>query len=451
MENKTISQFLDDEYKEYAKYVLEQRAIASVIDGCKPVQRKTLHIASKLWPGGRGKEQKIYQLGGRISASCHYHHGDKSLNDAITGMLQRYKNPLPLLEADGQAGDLRNRTAAAPRYLGTKLSPIFSHVFKDFDLLEYKWDEGEKIEPEFFLPIIPILLVNGSSGIAVGFKSHILSRHPLDVIKSVRSYLSGKRIKKIVPYQYEFNGDWKWEEDKWKAIGKFTRKNTTTVVVDEIPPMWTKEKYEEHLDKLEEKKLISSWEDESIGKDGVLKLTYIVKFTRVSLESSSNEDLINLLKLSQSESEIFVTLDESGGMKLFKNDVELLKYFVDFRLIWYKKRLDKIIEDTNRKLDILKNKIRFITLVCEGEIKINNEKKVNIEKQLSKLKFLKIDDSWDYLLRMAIYNLTLEKIKELQNELNELLKYLEQIKKRTAKDEYLSDLKILEAEIKKLF
>ena len=191
-ELKSVSQFLDQDYAAYGMYTLENRAIPSVIDGFKPTQRKIIFIADKVWKGSNDKPLKIFQLGGRIAADAHYHHGDGSLNGAIIGMAQSFKNSLPLLDEVGQFGSLRSPEAGAPRYISTKLTPNFRLLYKDFELLTSQIEEGNEIEPKYFLPIIPTVLLNGSSGIAVGFATNILNRNPAQLIEACTKVLDGK-------------------------------------------------------------------------------------------------------------------------------------------------------------------------------------------------------------------------------------------------------------------
>ena len=152
MTEKSISEFLSDEYKEFAMYVIEGRAIPSVIDGFKPTQRKIIHIANQIWRTGNEKTLKVFQLSGKVASDCFYHHGDMSLSNAIITMAQRFKNNASLLEEEGQFGSLRSPQAGAPRYIGTKLSENFRLIYKDFELLNFKEEEGESIEPHYFLP-----------------------------------------------------------------------------------------------------------------------------------------------------------------------------------------------------------------------------------------------------------------------------------------------------------
>jgi len=153
-EVKTVTDYLDSDYRDYAKYVVEERAIPSVIDGFKPTQRKIIFVANKVWRNGSEKPLKIFQLAGKVASDAHYHHGDGSLNGAIVTMAQKFKNSMPVLDSIGQFGSLRSPEAGAPRYISTKLHQNFRLLYKDFELLESRYEEGNEIEPNYFLPII---------------------------------------------------------------------------------------------------------------------------------------------------------------------------------------------------------------------------------------------------------------------------------------------------------
>ena len=246
----TISEYLDTDYHEYAKYVVENRAIPSVIDGLKPTQRKVIFIADRVWKTGKEKPYKIFQLTGRIAADAHYHHGDSSLNSAIIGMAQKFKNSMPLLEEIGQFGSLRSPVAGAPRYISTKLHPNFRLLYKDFELLSPRMEEGSQIEPEYFLPIIPTVLLNGSSGIAVGFATNILNRNPIHLINACLKELDGRRYQEPAPWVNGFKGECvknPESNNSWIFKGIHEVKNTTTVNILEVPPSITYEKYDNCL------------------------------------------------------------------------------------------------------------------------------------------------------------------------------------------------------------
>jgi DNA gyrase/topoisomerase IV subunit A len=445
MTEKTISEFLSNEYKEFAMYVVEGRAIPSVIDGFKPTQRKIIHISNQIWKNGSEKSKKVFQLAGVVADQAYYHHGNSSLENAIITMAQKFKNNAPLLLEEGQFGSLRSPQAAAPRYIGTKLSENFKLLYKDFELLEYKEEEGELIEPKFFLPIVPTVLINGSSGIAVGFASNILNRDVKSIIEACQKLLLGKKITEVKPELDSFYGDFIQDVEnnkKWYIRGKFTRANTTTVKISELPPSMTYEKYEEILDKLVDDKVIVSYDDNC--KDNV---DYTIKFTRSDLEKLDDEKLMKLLKLEESSTEIYSTLDEFGKLKIFERSVEIIEYFVNFRLTYYHKRKQFLLDKLNKELKILSNRGRFIKAIIDEKLKVNNVSKSKIIEGIELLKLEKIDDSYDYLLRMPIYSLTKEMYEKLKEDFVSKKEEIRKMEETDPKDMYIDDL----SELKKKF
>ena len=445
MAEKTISEFLSSEYKEFAMYVIEGRAIPSVIDGFKPTQRKIIHISNQTWKTGSEKTLKVFQLSGKVASDCYYHHGDASLSNAIITMAQRFKNNAPLLEEDGQFGSLRSPQAGAPRYIGTKLSENFKLIYKDFELLEYKEEEGESIEPKYFLPIVPAVLLNGSSGIAVGFASNVLNRDIKSIIDACVKVLGGKEPGEVKPSLNGFNGEFiqdKENNKRWIIRGKYDKVNTTTVKITELPPSMTYEKYEDILDKLVDDKVIVTYDDNC--KDNI---DYTIKFTRSDLEKLDEEKLIKLLKLEESSTEIFSTLDEFGKLMIFENTSDIIKYFVDFRLKYYHKRKQFLLDKMNRELKILSNRGRFIKAIIDGKLKVNNVSKSIIIEGIEAMGLDKIDDSYDYLLRMPIYSLTKEMYDKLKEDFTIKKEEIKTLEATDPKDMYILDL----TELKKRF
>lgn len=382
-----------------------------------------------------------------IVHNCYYHHGSASLESAIINMAQKFKNNLPLLEEDGQFGSLRSPEPGAARYIGTKLSKNFKLLFKDFELLEHKKEEGDIIEPHYFLPIIPVVLVNGTSGIAVGFASKILNRNPIDIITSCINVLNGKSINEVKPYSPYFKGEYIQDENnnkKWTLRGKVKVTNTTTVHITELPPSMTYEKYEEILDSLVDDKMIVSYEDNC--KDDI---NYVIKFTRENLAKLDESGLIKLLKLEESATENFTTLDEFGKLKIFESSKEIIEYFVNFRLGYYEKRKIFILSKIKDELKVLSNKGKFIRAILEEKIIVNKKSKQEINKQIEELNIDKMDDSYDYLLKMPIYSLTnevFERIKiDFKNKKDEIIA----LESKDIKEMYNEDLVLLKNNIYK--
>jgi DNA topoisomerase-2 len=437
-----ISDFLDTEYKSYANYVLSNRAIAS-LDGFKPTQRKILYVLNKY---SKREKVKVSVLSGMVIAYSQYHHGNTSCDDAIVNMVQNFKNNIPLLEDIGIYGSLRNPHASSPRYIHTRLKPIFDYIYKDNELLEYNIVDGSICEPKFYLPIIPMILVNGSAGIAVGFAMKILNRNPKEVIDACISHLKGKKVPIITPMIGEFNGYWIQDTEnhkRWIIKGKFERVNTSTIKITELPPSLTYEKYDDILEKLSDSKMIVSYDDNC--KSGI---EYVLKFTRDNLASLDDEKLIKLLKLEESQTEIFTTLDETGKLRLFDSAEDIVRYFVDFRLKYYYKRKEFLLAKLNFDKSILANKGKFIKSILDSKLEIKNRKKDEIISDLEKLEFMKVDESYDYLLRMPLWSLTLELFNKLKEDFAKLKEEIKTVEEKDPKEFYMDELLELKSKIK---
>ena len=445
--NRTVTSFFDKEYLEYARYVVENRAIPSCIDGLKPTQRKVVYIANKIWKTGNEKPMKLFQLAGRVAAEAFYHHGNTSLESSMVGMAQKFKNSLPLLEGVGQFGSLRSPAAGAPRYISAKLHPNFRLLYQDFDLLENKIEEGEKIEPAFFLPIVPTVILNGTSGIAVGFATNILNRNPKDVVDACIATLNNKRMKVLAPWIHEFKGTFTRDLENpktWKIKGEYKIINTTTVKITAIPPNYTYERYEEILNLLMEKGVITSYDDNSSET-----IEYILKFRRSVLNDLvSKGKLDNALRINTQETENLTTIDENGELKIFTKAEDIVKHFVEVRLKWYQIRKDFLIDKTEKQLSLVTNKARFINDIIKGKLKINNVPKETIVTYLKTNNYDTVHGTYDYLLSMSIHSLTKERYEKLLLEKEGCIIALKTLKATDPKEMYLNDLKKLKASIK---
>lgn len=443
---KKVTDFLNDELREYSMDVIENRAIPSVIDGLKPTARKSVYIADKVWKSGNEKPMKVFQFVGKMAADAYYHHGDASANSVVTGMGQKFKNSLPLLEGIGQYGTLRSTEAGAPRYISTKLSQNFRLLYKDFELLENQIDEGVEIEPKFFLPIIPTVILNGSSGIAVGFASNILNRNPKDVIDACIDHLKGKKIKELKPWLSEFSGTWERDVEnpnRWISTGVYEVKKSE-VRVTELPPDWEFEKYESYLDELIDKKIIKDYDNNASSV-----VDYTLKFKKDDLQTLVEKGKLDgILKISKPFTENLTTLDENGKLKIFDCVEDIVRYFVDFRLEYYQKRKDYLIGKYNKELKEMCFRIKFIKAIIDKKLVVNNKPKDEIVSWLEENKFDKIDGSFGYLLNMPIYSLTKERMEDLINKAKQKKLQIEETEKIEPRDMYLDDLNELKKKVK---
>jgi len=447
---RSLDDFFNNEYLNYAKYVVENRAIPSVIDGFKPTQRKVAHVANKVWKTGNEKPLKVFQLAGTVAANAYYHHGNASLEGSIIGMAQDFKSSMPIFQGIGQFGSLRSPEAGAPRYVGVKFNENFRLLYKDFELTTPQYEEGEEIEPHFFLPIIPTVLLNGGSGIAVGFATNILNRHPLDLIDACIDVLDGEKVRHLKPWIKGFNGTFDVSPDNakgWVIRGIYDVKNTSTVEITEIPPSYTYEKYESILDGLVEKGVLHSYDDHSSGN-----VHYVLKFPRQTLaDLQTRKKLDDVLRMQEKEGENFTTLDEHGKLKVFNNAGQIVEYFVQFRLKYYDLRKQYLIKALEEELKNLTNRARFIKSILDKQLVVNGEKKNVLIKAMDDMGFDKQDGAYDYLLTMHIQTLTLEKYEELTKRVQAREKELDKIKKTAPEKMYREDLAQLKQQVQKTF
>lgn len=184
----TFSDFVNKELVQFSRYDNE-RSIPQLVDGWKVGQRKVLFAVFKK---NTKAELKVAQLSGYVAEQSAYHHGEQSLQQTIITMAQRFvgSNNLNFLEPVGQFGSRKEggKDASAPRYIFTKLAPYTRLVFPEADdpLLEYLYEEGQKIEPKYYVPVIPTVLVNGSEGIGTGWSSFIPNYNPKDIISNLK-------------------------------------------------------------------------------------------------------------------------------------------------------------------------------------------------------------------------------------------------------------------------
>lgn len=441
-----ISEFLNTEYLSYAYYVIEQRAIPSVIDGFKPTQRKIINESTRLWKNNR-TPLKVFVYSGYVTANNNYHHGNSSMEGAIVGMAQKFKNNLPLLEEVGQFGQLRIPEAGAARYIGTTLTDNFNLVYKDNNLVTYKFDEGKKIEPFYFLPIIPTVLINGSSGMAVGHATNVINKNPLHIIQYCLNYLKKESLDKIkiLPKINGFNGkvyNDKSNKLRWVFEGKYEIVNTNTIHISELPFNLTFEQYEKHLDNLIVKKHIIDYDDNSSDTPD-----YTIKLTREKLSSLQNEDIIKLFNLRSYDTDNLTVLDEFGKLKIFSNVEELINYFVEFRLTIYDIRKSELLSKNTKTQLELNNKINFVEGIINNKIEVYKKTKIQIGNKLIELKFDLIDDSYNYLLNMPIHSFSKDTLNDLKDKLKDVNKVIKELKNTKSIDMYIKDLEELKSKL----
>lgn len=452
---RTITEFLNKEYKEYTFYVLANRALPSLIDGFKTGARKIMHAAFNGGLKGGGNKKLLNLSGDTLNLSL-YPHGDVSLNGTIITLSQPFKFNCNPLECDGQVGSLRSpKSVSAPRYLYVKLSE-FSDLWKtDIELTQQIFDEGQYVEPENYLPIIPTVILNRQEGMAPGYKFSTMSYNPNDVIDACIEFINKKckddTLNDFVlhPYIREYDNKlWKFEDEHWVSPGKFTKDlKRDRVEITMFPYDMDFEGFEKYLNKLIEKGKIKDWKNYSEGSD----IKYLIQFPKGALAKLGRKSLIdqhicNLFKLRKVvPDDLLWVLDENSKIRHFQTPQQLIEYFVKFRLNIYndrKSRLVKILEDRYDKNSLL---VKFIELVCKGKLKIRNRSKADIKIDMDGYKLPM------YLLSTPMSKVTIEERDELLKENEAIKKELEYIRKTTIQKMYLNDLTELRKKYDKIF
>jgi DNA gyrase/topoisomerase IV subunit B len=434
------------------------RSIPSVIDGLKPSQRKVQYgcVLRKLFK--KQDEIKVAQLSGFVSDKTSYHHGEASLQGTIIGMAQNFvgSNNLNMLHPSGQFGTrlLGGKDAASARYIFTYLAEWNRLIFRPEDepILTYLNDDGTPIEPEYYVPIIPMVLVNGAQGIGTGFSTTILQYNPLQIIDNIFLMMDNKSVKEMYPWYRGFKGKVEKADNGFNLKGIYkVEKDTSKVIISELPVgTWTTV-YKEYLDKLEEDKIIKGYRDKNTDES----VYFEIQFTDDNLfDLIEKKKLESVLKIVNKETITNMhSFNKRSVIKKYETIYDILREFYDVRLEYYKKRKQHQIDELNRELDVLEWKMKFIRGVIDNKIIVNNQTKDKIVDQLVKLEFPKLSEnkSYDYLLHMPIYSLSKEKIDELQKKIDELEEELAKIEAMSEIARWKLELGELKKCIEKIF
>jgi len=409
-----------------------KRSIAHMADGLKPSQRKVMYACFKK---NLKDEMKVAQLAAFVAEKSAYHHGEVSLADTIVKLANDYtgSNNINLLEPCGQFGTrlMGGKDASQTRYIFTKLTKDARKIFdpKDDAILNYLDDDGRPIEPDFYMPTLPMVLVNGTEGIGTGFSCYVPPFKPDDIKDNIKRILSGDEIVPMRPWFRGFKGVVHKEEDTWMMEGVWNWSGRNIVVTELPPGRWTQD-YKEYLDGLVEKKLIGGFVNNSTTED-----------VHFEIMDYAGKDLLKDLKLRKtfrvSNMHLF---HPTRGIHKYESPEEILKDFVELRLEHYKKRKAHLIDVLEKRAEMCDHKSKFVSMVIEGKLVVFKRKKVELEAEMSSI-FPKIDGNLDYLLNTKTVEYTEERVKALLDEAKQAKDDLEKMLKTSHITMWKTDIK----------
>jgi len=397
-----------------------------------------------MWTARDGKKYKSATLAG---ATMPIHpHGEAS--GVINTIAACYGNNISLLAGEGAFGTLLNPTAyGAARYTSVKVSQFSKDVlYTDIELIPMQENyDGTLHEPVHFLPLVPIVLLNPSEGIAVGFASTILPRDLGDIIGSQIQYLEGKKVEECtVRFNPTQQVGIKEKENRWTFTGSFKRMNTTTVHIERLPYGLDHGKYVNYLIKLVEEEKIIDFEDNS---NEVYNIT--IKFKRGVLANLTEDKLILLLKMKNTITENMNVLDFDGQYILGTSYTQVIEDFTEWRLLWYKKRYQRLAKLLAIDIQKFKDILTAIRLDLGAVAKKSNSRN-EIKDYCSIMGIVYID----YIADLPVYRFTKEEANKVENKLvdaNELMTKYQQLlsdsKERSMV--YISELKNILKNFKK--
>jgi len=479
--NVTYEEFIEKEMIHFSKYDCE-RSIPN-IDGLKTSQRKVLYTCFKR---RLTSEIKVAQLSGSVSELSRYHHGEQSLNGTIVNMAQNFvgSNNINLLEPNGQFGTRLQGgdDSASERYIFTQLNPLTRYIFPeaDDDILTYLEDDGHPVEPMHYVPIVPMLLLNGSKGIGTGFSTDILCYNPLSVIDYITKKIQDEdtSLLTMLPYYEGFKGVISQLNDtKYLFKGLYEVVSDKQVRITELPiGSWTDD-YKQFIEDLidgekNSKKSTAKGEgkDEDKNKEkekdkqkkplcGIKDYTDMSTDTTVDITLTFAPGIISkliaeegdhgcnglekLLKLYTTKSTTNMhAFDENEKLVKFEKVTDLIDHYMKVRLDFYVKRKAYQLKALEKDANILSNKARFIGELLDNTLDLRKKKTCVVSALLKERDYSVVDEDTDYkyLVRLPMDSVTEENVAKINQEKDKKIAELNMLKTTTEKQLWLNEL-----------
>ena len=383
-----------------------KRSIPHVADGLKPSQRKVIYACLKK---NLTTDMKVAQLSGYVAEQTAYHHGEGSLQGTIVNLAQNFvgANNLNLLEPSGQFGTrlAGGKDAASSRYIFTRLAPLTKKIFDPADnsVLKYVIDDGEKVEPEFYGPILPMILVNGAEGIGTGFSCYVPPYDPEVIKHNILCALDQVSMAPMKPYFKGFKGKiTKTKDHTWVMQGLVAREGSQLHVTELPPGKWIQD-FKEHLDELVDKGVIQKFENHSTETTPNFRIW----------GAEALEDPVKDLGLTKTiHTSNMYLIGPNGAVKKYASPEEILVDYLEIRIGLYKKRKSWLMGQFDSEIKWLSEKARFIGFVINKRIQVLNVPLEEIHSQLRAENFK--EELWPKMLDIKTYQYTREEVLKLK-------------------------------------
>ena len=483
-----------------------ERSIPNLMDGLKISLRKILYAAFK--KGGLKTEIKVAQFSGYVSEHSAYHHGEASLNAAIVGMAQNFvgSNNINLLEPNGQFGTrcAAGQDSASERYIFTQLNKLTRLIYRQEDdaVLTYIDDDGQMVEPIYYAPAIPMILVNGTKGIGTGFSTEVLQYNPLQIIAYVRAMLSSTSVADrpvIEPYFKGFKGTIRnigapatnvasaTFGAATSVAAKYLIKGTYEIIADrkvritELPiGTWTDD-YKVFLEKLMESPAVADKDkgdkadkaDKGVGvpvlkeyndmsTDTVVDITVTfhpsyphtpkdLQAAIIDADAGTNK-LEKLLGLFTTQSTTNMNLfDAREKLRKYATIYDIIEDYYVERLSLYAKRKAAMLAQLTNELRVLTNRARYIQEVLDDKLELRRQTKEAIFAKMTEHGYEHIDGDTEfkYLLKMPMDSVSDENVRHLLSERDTKRAQHQQLADTSIQALWVRDLDELEVEYKK--
>uniref|UniRef100_A0A8C7PH93 DNA topoisomerase 2 n=1 Tax=Oncorhynchus mykiss TaxID=8022 RepID=A0A8C7PH93_ONCMY len=466
-----------------------ERSIPSLVDGLKPGQRKVLFTCMKR---NDKREVKVAQLAGSVAEMSAYHHGEQSLLMTIVNLAQNFvgSNNVNILQPLGQFGTRINggKDAASPRYIFTMLSPLAKMLFPavDSSLLKFLFDDNQKVEPEWYIPILPLVLVNGAEGIGTGWACKIPNYDHREIVNNLYRMLNMQDPLPMLPSYKNFKGViHELGQNQYMVSGEISVLDKNTIEITELPVRtWTQAYKESVLEPMlqgteKTPALINDYKE--YHTDQTVK--FVVRMSEEKLAQAEAAGLHKVFKLQSSLTcNSMVLFDHMGCLKRYDSVQDILKEFFELRLHYYKLRKDWLVGSLGAEASKLSNQARFVLEKIEGKITIENKSKRELIRMLVQKGFesdpvaawtkaqekVLLDDhdgnnsdssvdsgsssgpNFNYILNMPLWCLSKEKVDELLRQRDIKKGELNELQRKSPEDLWKEDLAVFIEELDKI-